>query len=81
LVQRGFLNACDDTPGLDARCAEVVQGVLALSPQAARLNKQTLRALRAGVRPDIWPQAYAYADSEQHREGIAAFLDKRAAQF
>jgi hypothetical protein len=45
------------------------------------LNKQTLRALRAGVHPDVWPQAYAYADSAQHREGIAAFLDKRAAQF
>jgi enoyl-CoA hydratase/carnithine racemase len=59
----------------------VVQGVLALSPQAARLNKQTLRALRAGVHPDVWPQAYAYANSPEHREGIAAFLDKRAPHF
>ena len=81
LVQRGFLNACDDTPDLDARCAAVVQGVLVLSPQAARLNKQTLRALNAGVRPEAWAQAYAYADSPEHREGIAAFVDKRAPQF
>lgn len=81
LVQRGFLNACDNTLALDARCAAVVQGVLALSPQAARLNKQTLRALNAGVRPEAWVQAYAYANSPEHREGIAAFLDKRAPRF
>jgi 1,4-dihydroxy-2-naphthoyl-CoA synthase len=81
LLQRGFLNACDDTPALDARCAEVVQSVLALSPQAARLNKQALRAWRAGLVPNAGPQAYAYANSLEHREGIAAFLDKRAARF
>jgi enoyl-CoA hydratase/carnithine racemase len=81
LVQRGFLNACDEAPALDARCVDVVQGVLALSPQAVRLNKQTLRALRAGVRPDDWPQAYAYANSPEHREGIDAFVNKRTPQF
>lgn len=81
LVQRGFLSACDDTLTLDARCEQGMQGVLGLSPQAARLNKHTLRALRAGVPPEAWPNAYAYADSREHREGIAAFLDKRAPQF
>ena len=81
LVQRGFLSACEDAPALDARGAEVVQAVLGLSPQAARLNKQTLRSLREGVRPDLGAQPYAYANSPEHREGIAAFLDKRAPRF
>jgi hypothetical protein len=29
----------------------------------------------------VLQQPYAYADSAEHREGIAAFVDKRAAQF
>lgn len=64
--------------------------VAALAPQAARLNKQTLRALKAPLALDsqaltamktIVKSAYAYADSTEHREGIAAFLAKRQPDF
>ena len=55
-----------------------VQRIAALAPQAARLNKQTLRALGAGRAPE---QAYGYAASAEHREGVAAFLAKRPARF
>ncbi len=56
--------------------------IAALAPQAARLNKQTLRALlsEAGTEaPDkpVDDASYAYADSAEHREGIQAFLEKR----
>jgi len=84
LQARGFLHAV--VPA--ARLAEEVQArlraVCALAPQAARLNKKTLRALLAGgeVVPDsLVERAYAYADSAEHREGIEAFLAKRPATF
>jgi enoyl-CoA hydratase/carnithine racemase len=81
LVQRGFLNACWDEPALTDRVQQLVQDVLALSPQAARLNKQTLRGLRPSVEHRLEADAYAYANTPDHREGIAAFLDKRQPQF
>jgi enoyl-CoA hydratase/carnithine racemase len=55
--------------------------IAALAPRAARLNKQTLRALAASVPETLVDQAYAYADSAEHREGISAFLAKRAPLF
>jgi enoyl-CoA hydratase len=61
--------------------------------QAARLNKQMLRALKVPLALDGKAQAaienivngasdpYAYADSAEHREGINAFLAKRPPAF
>jgi enoyl-CoA hydratase/carnithine racemase len=57
--------------------------IAALAPQAARLHKQTFAALRAGAPSahDLLATAYDYADSAEHREGIAAFLAKRTPNF
>lgn len=78
MLQRGFLNAVWPDAELEAQAAALVQRVTALAPQAARLNKQTLRTLASGG----WPERpYAYADSAEHREGVDAFLSKRPAQF
>jgi enoyl-CoA hydratase/carnithine racemase len=52
--------------------------ICALAPQAARLNKRTLRALAEGRLP---AGAYDYAPGAEHREGIAAFLEKRKPAF
>lgn len=58
------------------------QQVLSLSTLSARLNKQTLRALGAqGLSEDVLARAYDYAAHEEHREGIAAFLEKRSPRF
>ena len=56
-----------------------------LAPAAGRLNKATFAALRqagaqAGVAP-LLATAYDYADTAEHREGIAAFLAKRPPVF
>jgi len=58
-----------------------VQRISELAPQAARLNKQTLRALMHDQLPVLLTTAYDYADGIEHREGIAAFLEKRAPTF
>lgn len=81
---RGFLQRVLPTDKLAGEIEATTLRILALAPQAARLNKQTLRTLQSGA-PDGLPallaRAYDYADSAEHREGIAAFLGKRPAEF
>ena len=82
-----------DAAEMKARCflnrvlpdADVADSVLAsahkiaqLAPQAARMNKRTLRALHSGK---AVPYAYDYAPGAEHREGIAAFIEKRTPVF
>ena len=67
--------------------------IAALAPQAARLNKQALRALNSPLAltnigqhainmvADHVANPYAYANSTEHREGILAFLEKRKPAF
>jgi len=90
---RGFLNRVVDDAQVAAQALASAQRIMALAPQAARLNKRTLRQLRSeGNLPaaraqwtraatDLIADAYRYAPSEEHREGIAAFLDKRPPAF
>ena len=72
--------ADDQVAGEVRRSAE---RMAALSAQALRLNK---RALREFASPRLSSAAqraphYAYADSAEHREGLAAFNDKRVPRF
>jgi enoyl-CoA hydratase/carnithine racemase len=53
-----------------------------LSPQAARLNKRSLRQIAAGGPSAEQRRAhFTYADSNEHREGVSAFIAKRAPRF
>jgi len=71
----------------DDRLAAEVQlsagRIAALSPQALRLNKRALREFARPTRSTAAQRAshYAYADSAEHREGLAAFNDKRPPRF
>jgi enoyl-CoA hydratase/carnithine racemase len=85
---RGFLQHLVPAAGFDATVREVATRIASLAPQAARLNKRTLRALREQHEPERREQAlaelagaYRYAPGAEHREGIAAFLAKRPPAF
>jgi enoyl-CoA hydratase/carnithine racemase len=81
--ERGVVTRVVDAARLEAEVRRVAESIAALSPQAMRLNK---RVLRAFARPSFSEPAdraahYAYADSDEHREGLAAFIEKRPAVF
>jgi enoyl-CoA hydratase/carnithine racemase len=89
----GFLSQVLPDAELAAQAQATALRIVALAPQAARLNKQTFRALNShpalveyaheaiySIANQI-DNAYAYADSAEHREGIQAFLEKRKPAF
>lgn len=85
LLQRGFLNRVLNDGQVAAEALATAGRVAQLAPQAARLNKQSFRALAhegwAQSAPNLIANAYAYADSAEHREGVAAFIEKRLPRF
>ena len=85
MQQRGFLNQVVAASALDVTVDVCVQRMQGLAPQAARLNKQSFRALApvdiAQAAPDLIANAYRYASSAEHREGVTAFNEKRPPRF
>jgi enoyl-CoA hydratase/carnithine racemase len=82
MLQQGFLNTVVADADVASEVSQRASRLAALAPQAMRLNKQTIRAF-APPEPgeEALRSAYAYADSAEHREGIAAFLAKRPPAF
>jgi enoyl-CoA hydratase/carnithine racemase len=82
LLSRGFLQTVLPDGDVPYEALQRAQRITRLAPQAARMNKQTLRAFAEGHGiAALLPTAYGYADSAEHREGIAAFLAKRPPNF
>jgi enoyl-CoA hydratase/carnithine racemase len=84
LLARGFLSEVCTDAELPATCLAWAQRMAQLAPQAARMNKRLLRQLRRegpAALPQLVARAYDYADSAEHREGIAAFTAKRPPVF
>jgi len=82
---RGFLNQVVPAAEVRAAALERVHRIRQLAPQAARLNKACFRALApvllAQEATEIIANSYAYAASDEHREGISAFTEKRKPAF
>ncbi len=100
MLQLGFLTRCVADAELEAAVQQSLQNIVALAPQAARLNKRLLRSLGTGAMADVRgnpdaagasdrealldtlaAQAYDFADTPEHREGITAFIDRRKPRF
>ena len=85
MQRRGFLNQVVAADALDAQVDSTVQRMRGLAPLAARMNKKTFRALaHVGIHQDatdLIANAYGYAGSDEHREGVLAFTQKRPPRF
>ena len=85
MLQRGFLNQLAEPAHMAAMVQRLVERIVPLAPGATRANKQTLRALtqaqQAQEATDLIASAYCYAASDEHREGILAFAQKRSPNF
>jgi enoyl-CoA hydratase/carnithine racemase len=79
-LARGLLHRVVDDARAEAWAT--AERIAELSPQAARLNKRSLRALTAGGLSEHERAAhFTYAGHAEHREGVAAFLAGRPARF
>ena len=88
MKQRGFLNSVYLPQELAGAVEELVRRIGSLAPSAARQNKQIFRsnqravnALTASDATEKIANAYRYADTAEHREGVTAFTDKRVPVF
>lgn len=81
-LARGIVSRVVDDAAVAVEARAACERIAALSPQAQRLNKRTLRQL-AGGEPSAAQrhEHFGYADSPEHREGLAAFVEKRPARF
>ena len=85
MLQRGFLGSVIAPAEMLPSSQKLIEKVCSLAPAAARQNKQSFRALapvlRAQSATDLIANAYRYADTVEHREGIQAFAEKRPPLF
>jgi len=81
-LRRGLVHGVVADAEVATHAMQHANHIAALSPQAARINKRTLRQIAAGG-PSVAERRahFSYADSAEHREGISAFLEKRPPHF
>jgi len=80
-LQRGLVHRVVADAEVAAEAQATAQRIAALPPLTARINKQTLRQLAEHSSKARFDEAqraahYRYASSEEHRDGIAAFLKR-----
>lgn len=81
-LQLGLVHAVVADAEVGAHTLQRARHAAALAPQAARLNKRTLRQIAAGGPTVAERRAhFDYAASAEHREGVTAFIEKRPPRF
>ena len=78
----GLVHTVVDDAQVELEALQRAERIAELSPQAARINKRTLRQIAAGG-PDARERHahFGYAPSAEHREGVMAFIEKRTPRF
>lgn len=81
-LQHGLVHAVVPDDEVATQVERRAAHIATLSPQAARINKRTLRQIAAGGPSTTERHAhFGYADSAEHREGVTAFIEKRPPRF
>ena len=81
-LQLGLVHAVVADAEVGANTLQRARHAATLSPQAARINKRTLRQIARGGPSAIERRAhFDYAASAEHREGVTAFIEKRPPRF
>jgi enoyl-CoA hydratase len=80
---RGLVSRVVADADVAAETRAAADRIAELSPQALRLNKRALRQFTHTAHSSHAERAphYAYAASDEHREGLAAFNEKRKPRF
>jgi enoyl-CoA hydratase len=80
---RGLVTRVVADADVAAEARTAAERIAELSPQALRLNKRALRQFTHSAHSSHAERAphYAYAASDEHREGLAAFNEKRKPRF
>lgn len=79
----GLINRVVPAGKLDAEVAATAERIAEGAPLSARFHRKAIRRLAdpAPLTKAELDEAFAYADSEDYREGYMAFLEKRKARF
>ncbi len=82
-LQKRLVNRVVADDQVEAETYATAQRIAAGAPLVARWHKQFIERLtvRTDVVPAAWDEGYACFDTADYREGVAAFLAKRAAKF
>jgi enoyl-CoA hydratase len=82
-LQKRLVNRVVADDQVEAEAFAMAARIAAGAPLVARWHKQFIERLtvRADIAPDAWDEGFACFDTADYREGVAAFLAKRAPRF
>ena len=79
---RGLVTRLVKAELLDGAVSQAVERITAQAPRAQRINKVLLRTLSDAALDEAQRMfAFSYAETRDHQEGVAAFLERREPHF
>jgi enoyl-CoA hydratase len=81
--EKGLVNRVVADEAVERETFATAARIAAGAPLVARWHKQFVERLtpHVDITPEEWDEGFACFDTDDYREGVAAFLDKRKAEF